>query len=282
MLSGSKTGSESTKLMHAIRHVLRPLVRLMLSQGLTYSWIAELLKSIYVEVAERDFALGSARSTDSRISLLTGVHRKDVKRLRVEAIETEDVTPPAISLGAQLVARWVSDSRYTDADGNPQRLARLASVGGERSFEALVASVSKDIRARAVLDEWLRLQVAHVDDEDYVHLNVDAFVPVEGFEEKVFYFGQNLHDHMAAATQNVVGGSPSFVERSVHYDTLSEDSVNELAKLVERAGMTALKTVNRRAATLSEQDAKSAQSSQRMNFGIYFYREPMHDKTPDK
>lgn len=49
--------------------------------------------------------------------------------------------------------------------------------------------MSKDIRARSVLDEWLRLGIAHLDDQDRVRLNAEAFVPARGFEEKAFYFG---------------------------------------------------------------------------------------------
>ncbi len=71
-----------TSLLNALRHVMRPLVRLMLRKGVTYLVFADLLKEVFVEVADREFRLGDKASTDSRISLLTGVHRKDVRRLR--------------------------------------------------------------------------------------------------------------------------------------------------------------------------------------------------------
>lgn len=270
----------SGKLVRAVKRVLRPLIRLLLSQGLTYPWLSDLLKEIYVEVADRDFRLDNKRQTDSRVSLLTGVHRKDVKRLREAVASAREITPPAVSLGAQLVARWVTDPDYLDEEGSPIPLARHASQGGPRSFEALVVSVSKDIRARAVLDEWLRLGVARLDASDNVILNVDAFVPAQGYDEKVFYFGQNVHDHIAAAAANVAGGQPPFLERSVHYDTLTPDAVRELVALSERLGMQALKGVNRRAAQLAERDAVDPAADQRVNFGVYLYTEPMQTRTP--
>lgn len=268
----------SSKLVPAVRRVLRPLIRLLLSQGLTYPWLSDLLKEIYVEVADRDFQLDSKRQTDSRISLLTGVHRKDVRRLRTEDRSLPDGAPPVVSLGAQLVARWISDPEFADTDGAPLALPRLASQGGDRSFDGLVASVSKDIRARAVLDEWLRLGVARIDDADRVVLNVDAFVPAQGFEEKVFYFGQNVHDHLAAASANVMGRTPPFLERSLHYDGLRPDSVEELARLAEATGMRALKDTNRRASQLARRDEGDDQATHRINFGIYVYAEPMEDR----
>lgn len=267
-------GGAQIKLVAAVRRVLRPLVRLLLSQGLTYQWLSDVLKEIYVEVANRDFNLGARRQTDSRVSLLTGVHRKDVRRLREtpERLASAEEPPPAVSLGAQLVARWASDARYLDDQDRPRPLARLASQG-EISFESLVAEVSKDIRARPVLDEWLRLGVVRVDDADMVHLNVEAFVPEKGFEEKVFYLGTNVHDHLAAAVDNVSGRKPAWLERSVHYNALSQLSVEELVALAEKTGMVALKTVNRRAMELEKRDAGKG-PPRRINFGIYFYSAP--------
>lgn len=270
----STQGGAQIKLVAAVRRILRPLVRLLLSQGLTYQWLSDELKEIYVEVANRDFNLGERRQTDSRVSLLTGVHRKDVRRLR-EAPQRQvaaEGPPPAVSLGAQLVARWASDVRYLDEQDRPRPLPRLASQG-VLSFESLVAEVSKDIRARPVLDEWLRLGVVHVDDADLVHLNVEAFVPEKGFEEKVFYLGANVHDHLAAAVDNVSGHKPAWLERSVHYNALTELSVEELAALAEKTGMVALKAVNRRAMELEKRDAGKP-SLRRINFGVYFYATP--------
>jgi uncharacterized protein DUF6502 len=270
-------GEPPSSLVSALRRILRPLIRLLLSEGVTYPYLAELLKSVYVDVANQDFKLDNKRQTDSRISLLTGVHRKDVRRLGRPSADAVPV-PPSISLGGQLVARWISQDPYRDSRRRPIALPRLASDGGARSFEALVESVSKDIRPRAVLDEWLRLGVAHIDERDRVCLNVEAFIPEKGLEEKAYYFGQNLHDHMAAAVHNLLGQLPPFMERSVYYDQLSRTSVAELAKLAEELGMRALQTVNQRAAALERRDAKGNEATMRMNFGIYYFSASQTDQ----
>lgn len=278
--SGDSAGPD--RLIQAVRHVLRPLVRLLLAKGLTYPWLADQLKGIFVDASDRHFRLDGKRQTDSRVSLLTGVHRKDVRRLRDDSGTREHRMPRAISLGAQLVARWVSTPEYLDEDGQPKPLARLASVGGDLSFDALVASVSKDIRARAVLDEWQRLGVATVDSADRVVLNTDAFIPARGFDEKVFYFEQNLHDHLSTAVDNVLDRDPPRLERSVHYDTLTPASVVELERLAKRLGMQALTTMNRRAAELAARDAENPDAVERMNFGVYFHASPMADDAEER
>ncbi len=272
-----RLGAPSNIVIQAIRDVLRPLVRFMLAQGLTYTILVDLLKSIYVEVALNEFKLEKKRQTDSRISLLTGVHRKDVKRLS-EMIEADAPPPENVTLGAQLVAKWVGQAPYVDTQGRPIPLARGAKDGGERSFEALVASVSKDIRSRAILDEWMRLGVVHMDNNDCVCLDTEAFVPKQGFEEKAYYFQHNLHDHIAASVHNMLELGPPFAERSVYYDTLTKASVAELVSLGEALGMQALQTVNRRALILETKDAKNPDANQRINFGIYLYHAKQHDK----
>jgi hypothetical protein len=224
--------------------------------------------------------LNGKPQTDSRISLLSGVHRKDVKRLGEES-QQDQSTPPTISLGAKLVALWTTNALYLDKDGHHLPLPRQASEGGAKSFEGLVSSVSKDIRSRVILDEWLRIGIAHIDEEDRVCLNTDAFIPENGYDEKAYYFGQNLHDHIAAGAHNLLGQKPAFLDRSVYYDNLSEESISELAELSKELGMQALVAVNKRAELLQKNDANNADAKHRINFGVYYYGAE-EKRTPDE
>jgi hypothetical protein len=261
-------------LVAALRRLLQPLVRLLTAQGITYPMLADLLKQVYVEVAVRDFRLEGEAPTDSRVTLLTGVHRKDVKRLRTPGEPQPEAMPEMVALGSQLAAVWTTRRDLRDRKGRPRPLPRLASQGGARSFEGLVASISKDIRARPLLDEWLRLGVVKIDEQDRVVLRSAAFVPSRGFDEKAFYLGHNLHDHIAAAGHNVQGEGTPFLERSVHYEGLDAASVAGIKELAERAGMEAVQSVYRESKEHETRDRKSASPKQRLTFGIYFYSEP--------
>ena len=265
------TVTPSPPLVMALRHVLRPLVRLMLAQGVTFPYLAELLKNLFVEVADIDCRTNSKPPTDSCVSLVTGVHRKDVSRLRSALAISAATVPEVVSLGAQLVAVWMGTSRYLDQEGRPLPLPRFVSEGGDLSFEALVASVNSDIRSRVVLDEWLRLGVARFDEERRVCLNADAFVPSDGFEEKAYYLGHNLHDHAAAAVHNLMGKQPAFMERSVQYDELSAESIQKLAKQAQELGMKTLLALNKSALAAEQLDVADTSPRQRMTMGIYFY-----------
>lgn len=278
-LRGAAPGGPSPALVRATRKLLRPLVKLMLSHGITYTYLADLLKGLFVEVAEQDFRLDGKPPTDSRVSLVSGVHRKDVARLRSLLDSAEAIETSVVPRGAQLVAHWMGNPKYLLDDGSPRPLARLASEGGELSFEALVTSVNSDIRSRVVLDEWLSLGVVHLDDEGRVNLNTAAFVPTRGADEKAFYLGHNLHDHAAAAVHNMLAGQPPFMERSVHYNSLSAGSVQRLNKMSEQMGMKVLLALNKAAMEAEAQDRSDAglqgdePPDQRFTFGMYFFSE---------
>jgi Family of unknown function (DUF6502) len=254
---------------------LRPLVRLMLSQGINYTMVLEDLKRVFVSVAEDEFKIEGKEQTNSRITLLTGVHRKDVQRIRDEQ---NDVHEPPFSLSAQIFGLWLGDSKYLDESGQPRALPRLASKG-VISFESLVASVSKDFRARPVLDEWLRLGFVSLDYNDHVRLNVQAFIPNQDLEYKLSFLAMNVHDHMSAAVSNLNSKNEPMLERCVYYDGLTAANVELLHDLARQNGMNAIKALNRRAAALKAAQTEhskvarreSDKADQRMNFGVYFY-----------
>ncbi|MFI8556240.1 DUF6502 family protein [Pseudomonas putida] len=266
--------TQSPSMLSALRRVVRPLVRLMLRKGVTYTMFADLLKEVFVDVAHREFRLDDKVPSDSRISLLTGVHRKDVRRLRAEGDAAPETLPENITLGAQLVTAWTTCRPFCNEAGQALPLPRLSSVGGDCSFDALVARISTDIRGRVVLDEWLRLGVVRVDDQDCVHLEAQAFVPQKGFDEKAAYFGHNLHDHASAAVHNLSDEGPPFFERSVHYDALTPASVAILREAVAHDGMRMLLDFSRSAADLESADVPAPEQRQRITIGLYFYSEP--------
>lgn len=252
----------------------------MLANNITYTFAIDVIKALFVEVADKDFAIDDKRQTDSRISLMSGVHRKDVKRLRENLPDVEDVMPDNVSLGSQLIALWNANPKYLDQNGMPKPLPRFASANESESFEGLVRSLSTDIHPRAVLDEWIRIGVAIIDEQNFVHLTTDMYIAQEGFDEKVFYLGHNLHDHAQAAVANVLGqnlnGKPvSFLERCVHYDTLTMTSIEQIGELAKRQGMKTLREVNKIADSMGTNDKDLPQANMRMTYGIYYYYEPM-------
>lgn len=260
-----------------LRRLLRPLVRLLIRRGVTFPVLAELLRTLYVEVATRDLLATPRERTDSRISVLTGVHRKEIRRLRTQ--ETQDgPVPVRVTLGSQLIARWLASPGYADARGEPLALARVAGAPGAPSFETLVRAVTSDVRPRAVLEDWLGQGVVTLDAADRVRLCRSAYIPPRGSAEQMFYFARNLHDHIAAAAANVLAeGEAPFLERAVHYDRLSPAAAERLEALARGEARALLVSINRAAQALAEEDDRRPRPAGeplcRVNLGVYLYAE---------
>ncbi len=264
--------------MRPLRRLLRPLVHLLIQSGVTFPVLADLLRGLYVDVAVRDLLLDPKSRTDSRITLLTGVHRKEVRHLRRQAAVADEV-PSVVTLSSHIIARWLGTPAYMDASGKPLALPRASRSAAEPSFEGLVASVTTDVRPRTVLDDWLSQDLVTLDADDRVRLNVAAFIPRPGRDEQLFYFARNLHDHIAAATANVLATGPApFLDRSVHYDGLGMAAAESLEEAAREAAQRLLLDVNRRALELVDaQEAESGPAAlaptRRVNLGLYLYVE---------
>jgi len=273
---GRPAALPSAALLRATKHLLRPLVRLLMQGGITFPVLTDLLRTLFVEVVLTDLVIDQTEQTDSRVSLLTGLQRREVRRLRQQE-SAPDAIPPIVTLGSQIIARWIGTPSYLDTDGQPLPLPRVATPDAPGiSFEALVESVTTSVRSRAVLVDWLSQGLVTLEDDDRVRLNTAAFIPRPASTEQIFYFGRNLHDHIAAAAANIASAGPApFVDRCVHYDQLDPQAASALEATARDAAQRILVEVNSAALALVEGKTPEpgAPATLRVNFGIYVYVE---------
>ena len=249
MASDANPGDDSTLLV--LGRVMRPLIRFVLARRIPIQMVIDLLKRLYVDVSIEEFSLPEKRLTDSRLAVLTGLQRKDIKSIR--ATDEENSTR-SVSVGPlpRLVAHWRGEANYRDKDGSPLVLQR---AGPSPSFESLVGLISHDIHARTVLDDLVALGLVTVE-EDRVKLIANAFVPRTDEAALFGYLANNLGDHATAAVTNVLAApktSPYF-ERAVHYNQLTQQSLNELDNLSRQLQQHTLEQIEARALDLQRQD----------------------------
>ncbi|WP_299740548.1 DUF6502 family protein [uncultured Roseobacter sp.] len=250
----------------ALRRILKPLVRALIAKGVTAPALYTLVKQTYVDVAVDEL---KDDATDSRVTVMTGVHRRDVKEFR-NRDPAEDVSARRkISTLSTVIGRWLSDPNY-QAGGEPAVLPRFGDQSP--SFEALVQSVSRDIRPRTVLDELLRQEIVSIR-EDQVRLELEGLVGTSGSDQKLHFFGHNLGDHMQAGVDNLLSDTSPHMERAVFYNSLSAHSVAEIEKAARDLGLEALKQINTLAAARQSEDVKSGTATHRFRFGVFFYQE---------
>lgn len=261
----------------AIRRLLRPLATAMIKVGLTFPTFNNLARKAFVEAALDDFPVDGKPPSQSRVAILSGVHRKEVRRLN-ELDQALPDPPASLPLSAKLVAVWTGEAAYLDAERKPRPLPRVTHGDGP-SFEQLVTSVSKDVRPRAILDEWLRQGMVAVRD-DVVHLLRPAFLPTDGSQEKTYFFGRNLRDHIAAGAHNLAGGEPPFFDRAVYYDRLTPESVEELRQMAMEKSTELLIEINQKASDLAARDRRDGDGGQRFTLGAFFFSTPTDKQAP--
>ena len=269
--------SQPTLALDRVLRVLQPLVRLLLRNGVTYTVFVAALKRVFLDAARQELAHQGMPATDSAVTLLCGVHRRDVRNLTRAAQESQQAQqaqpplPAALGLAAQVVARWMHEPAFQNAAGQASVLTRS---GARPSFEQLVEGVSRDVRPRAVLAELLRLGVVQETDAG-LELEGSGFAPRQGFEEMSWMFANNLQDHAAAAVANLQGEA-NFLEQAVFVDQLSAASIEQLQQASKQAWQQAFKTVMQTASTRFEHDAAQSPPAERVHrarFGVYFFSE---------
>ncbi|WP_294540430.1 DUF6502 family protein [uncultured Rhodoblastus sp.] len=267
--SNSPQPPDASSLQAPVARLLRPLVRLFIRCGVTFPALCDLLRELYVNVAEYDFALSDKEQTDSRVSLLTGIHRKEVRRLRGAGAPVR-LVPASVSRASMIVARWIAAPEFVDAHGAPLPLRRAGDPGDGPTFEDLVESVTRDVRPRAILDEWMDRGIAEIDANGRICLAEAAFAPRPGDDRQLYYFGRNLHDHVAAAVDNILAAKPRFFERGVHYEGISRELAQRMEARSRQLAMEALTTANREAQAAYAADPGG---EWRWNFGLYIFSE---------
>ncbi len=258
--------------LRAVLRVLRPLVRLLVRQGITYPALAAALKPVFVDAARDELGRQQMAPTASALSLLSGVHRKDLRVLSDATRARSDEGATRLHLVGQVVARWLA-GRGWQARGRPKVLPRS---GGARSFDALVDGVSKDVRPKAVLDEMLRLGVV-ADTPEGLALVDAGLAPRQEFDAMCEALAVNLEDHAAAAAANVGSdgvGDHGFLDQAVYVDEITDASVAVLrgeARTAWQAAFARMMAVAQERFDLDARDAPPLARTRRFRFGVFGY-----------
>jgi len=138
----------------ALALMFKPLVRLLVSQGLTHAEFSEVAKEVYVEVALRHFE-PSERVNKSRVAVLTGLTRKEVKNVIDRAIHSSALEKTK-SRPSRVLSGWYEDPKYTGPYGIPLELPYESQTKELASFTELVKTYSGDMAPRQMLNELLR------------------------------------------------------------------------------------------------------------------------------
>lgn len=247
----------------ALRAVLRPLAELMIESGITLSSATELLKQVLFDAAQ---GRGDGPVSDSRISLLTGLHRKDVRRFREAGDGPERAS--FANASARVIALWNGDADYLDGDGKPMPLPRSAGRGP--SFDGLVQRLRLDLAPGTILLHLTAMGLVEQAPDGVLTLRATAYVPLAGSREMLAAFEKNIAAHLGAAVENLTGqAQPRHFERASHFNRLSAASAAALEALARQLAEDHLTAFNAEAGKRQQEDMADPASTHRVSFGSY-------------
>ena len=191
--------------------ILRRLTWLAVRKGWLFPVVEQRLRHAYVEAA---VSLCEGDVTDSKVSVMTGLQRRDIARLRRETAPAQHQRQPL----AEIIALWSNDPDY-DPKGIPAQ-------GDGVSFANLARRVRKDVHPRTFLDVLVE-NGAVTEVGGKVILNTRAYQPLAGSDDQLTYLADNVGDHLASAVSNVVDGARNY-DMGVHYKGLSANAIEHL------------------------------------------------------
>jgi hypothetical protein len=256
----------------AIQRIMRPLVRVMLRNGLAYADFAALVKGVFVEVASEDFDIPGKKQSVSRVSVLTGINRKEVKRLMELPADRTDQDNN--NRAARVVSGWMRDPEFSDNSGTPAPLL-LVGNDNEPGFDLLVKKYSGDMPVRSILDELIRVGAAAVSD-GRIALTATGYVPATSNDEMLRLSAEGVSDLLKTVDYNLQGNQPvSRLQLSVAYDDVTDTGVQMFRTLSREKSLELLTDLDK---VLANQDRSvnpsvSGSGRYRTGIGIYYFEE---------
>ena len=221
----------------ALRTMLKPLVKLLISQGVSHGDFSEAAKDVYVEMAIRHFDK-STKVNQSRTAILTGLTRKEVKNVIDRAI-TESPHNKNFSRPSRVLAGWHSDPKYIGPYGVPLEIPYESAGAEGSSFVDLVRTYSGDMAPRPMLKELVRVgAVVELENKSYkaVRRDFEAEALSPELVERLGKVGQYFFSTAAANIEKKEQGSGNFDRRVYTDEGLSAESMRKFDEYIKRRG----------------------------------------------
>ncbi|MBL7662108.1 hypothetical protein JNK13_05075 [bacterium] len=222
--------TERDKVKNALVRLLKPVARLAIRYGLSLQEITDGLKQVLVELASEELKIKGAPVNSSRISAMTGVHRKDVTKLRAG-----EATTPRIDLKTRIIGQWLQGKSFRTSSGRP-RVLRIAGSGDLGEFAKLVNSVSSDLNPATVLSELERLGAVKKTTQG-LKLNTRLYLAQGDLEAGLKMLANDIEDLSRSVEENLTSKNQiPNLHLKTEYDNITPESLKTIRSWFFREG----------------------------------------------
>lgn len=256
-------------LSRAVLTLLRPLVKILLRNGVAYGSFAELAKQVYVDVAFDEFMPSGKKPTISRVSALTGLTRKEASRLHESDRQQAPGNEQRYNRAVRVISGWVNDPQFHDPQGQP---AELSIEGGDASFATLVKKYSGDVPTQSML-AVLSTAGSVAREADHVRLVQHAYVPGNDSVDKLNIMGTDTAELIATIDHNLVSAADARrFQRKVSNHCVRSDALDAFQTLATDKSQVLLEELD---AWLSRHEIDSRKKTEDqgryVSLGIYYF-----------
>ena len=193
---------QKASIVNFILRVFRPIVRIGLRYSLSVEEFHQIIRWLAVqELYEHEEFRNRRKQFTSRVACLTGLSRKEVKRLKDMPSPFYAVTASKDNRAVRVLRGWLEDPRAITKDNQPQTLPLTAEQGF--SFTQLCKEYSGDVPSRTILDELILRGNVELINEEQVRLVSEAYVPSGSADELLNLTGICLGDFAATLEYNL-------------------------------------------------------------------------------
>lgn len=229
------TAENKSTAHRACRTVLRPLASMLLRCGMTWREFSELSKAQFVRAATEEFGIRGRPTNVSRVSILTGISRKEVKRQRDLLQNKQSPVKTKTTDATRVLSAWFQDPDYVDENSVPKL---LKESGPKPSFESLCADYGGDIAMPTMLKELLNTETIERTQNGLLRPMRRFYQPVALDDESVLWAAELIKDLSETTNDDLFRESktpPRFV-RKAENKQVRADSLEEFRALLRDRG----------------------------------------------
>jgi len=262
----------------ATLRLLQPLVRVLLRHGMAYGTFAELARKAYVEEGFSHITGSGRRATISNVSALTGLTRKETKRLLELNTHDGHDSDQRYNRAIRVVSGWLADPRFHGDGGEPAEIP----LEGENSFATLVKDYSGDIPPAAMLGV---LETSHTVSREgnRVRLQERAYMPSQTPVERIHILGRDPGALISTISHNLTAEKPARVfQRKVSNPAVRADALPEFRDMSNRKSQELLEEYHRwLSAHEVDADNPAAGKPHYVTVGIHYFDDTLDKDTPE-
>ena len=250
-----------------IIHILTPLIRILLRNGIAYGTFSDIARKVYVDVGFHEAARQGQKTTISNVSILTGINRKEVKRLKENEVFDTDRSLKKSNRIVRVLAGWQNDEEFLDVDGSPKD---LELEGENASFTVLVRRYSGDMPVVAMLNALRDGGYIQVLDNGLIKLVKRSFLPDMDPEQKLNILGIDTAELIETIDHNLQVENPddAWFQGKAWNINFRCSAVSEMKGVIEERALRLLEEMD---ADFTNNETDDERDRCQVALGVYFH-----------